>query len=78
MKKIVLPIHYGLPGIHFDCFTQYPNGNSFILGGCVVRFIKFGIDYRCIECKKQWDANQCIKNWGKLKKIGNRSRGLND
>jgi len=58
MKKIIVPIHYGLPA-YADCFAIYPNGGDYDLGGCDVGTIKSCVIFRCKECRVGWVKGNC-------------------
>lgn len=63
MKKIVIPVEYGLRAYFSECEAQFPHGNTVENAGCVVRGIKTCLVYRCIECRKEWEKRDCKEHW---------------
>lgn len=61
MTKTAVPILYGLFAYE-DCSHLYPNGGSYVLGGCVVKGTKSCIVYRCNDCRNQWVKAGCWDN----------------
>lgn len=61
MTKVVVPVMYGKPSGRMSCVYQYPYGTNMILGGCIVQPARWGIIYRCKECHKEWEQDDCSK-----------------